>query len=389
MSGAAALIALAALVSALTALARLPSLEKIFRWLPLPLWCYLVPMLLTTVGFLSQNGPYKPAADGLLPMALIVLLMSVDLRSILQTGGSALASTAVGAAAVMAGTIIGVFLFRHWLPEQAWKGAGALAATWTGGTMNLLAMRTLLEPPEAVFAPLILVDALVAYTWMAVLVAASTHQAALDRWLKADESRLKAAVAPALSGPLGAPAAAATRSIGNLAATLGFAALLTFLCQAAAVRLPRTLLTASPTAWTVLLATTAALLVGMLPAAKRASGGAQGIGSFFLLIVLALAGAQAKLGALGAAASWLGVGATVVAVHAVSLLVFGRLRRIPLAVLATASQANIGGMVSAPIVGALYHPSLAALGLLLAVGCNALGTYAGLVTAACCRWISG
>ncbi len=385
MSGAAALLALAALVSTLTALARLPSLQKLFRWLPLPLWCYLVPVLLTTAGFLSPNGPYKPAADTLLPMALIVLLMSVDLRSVLQAGGSALASTAVGAAAVMAGTIIGVLLFRQWLPEQAWKGAGALAATWTGGTMNLLAMRTLLEPPEAVFAPLILVDALVAYTWMAVLVAASTHQAALDRWLKADESRLKTAVAP-LSG---APAAAATRSIGSVAATLGFAALLTFLCRAAAARLPKTLLTASPTAWTVLLATTAALLFGMLPAAKRASSGAQGIGSFFLLIVLALAGAQAKLGALGAAAGWLGVGATVVAVHGISLIAFGKLRRIPLAILATASQANIGGMVSAPIVGALYHPRLAAVGLLLAVGCNALGTYAGLVTAACCRWISG
>jgi len=57
--------------------------------------------------------------------------------------------------------------------------------------------------------------------------------------------------------------------------------------------------------------------------------------------------------------------------------------------LATASQANIGGLVSAPLVGAVYHQSLAPVGLLLAMAGNALGTYAGMLAAWLSRWMTG
>ncbi|HUU47114.1 MAG TPA: DUF819 family protein [Acidobacteriota bacterium] len=49
--------------------------------------------------------------------------------------------------------------------------------------------------------------------------------------------------------------------------------------------------------------------------------------------------------------------------------------------MATGSQANIGGVVSAPIVAAVYQPSLAPVGLLLGVFGNIIGLYAGLLCA--------
>jgi uncharacterized membrane protein len=81
----------------------------------------------------------------------------------------------------------------------------------------------------------------------------------------------------------------------------------------------------------------------------------------------------------------MGVGAITLVLHAGALAAFGKWQRIPVRILATSSQANIGGFVSAPIVGAIYEPSLAGVGLLLAIGCNALGTYAGLLAAWACR----
>ena len=105
-------------------------------------------------------------------------------------------------------------------------------------------------------------------------------------------------------------------------------------------------------------------------------------------IVLAATGAQADVRALWSAPAWILVGLGVVTLHAAVLLVTGRLLRIPLGILATASQANIGGVVSAPMVGAVYHQSLVPVGLLLAMAGNALGTYFGLLSATIARWLT-
>jgi uncharacterized membrane protein len=74
-------------------------------------------------------------------------------------------------------------------------------------------------------------------------------------------------------------------------------------------------------------------------------------------------------------------------VHGLLLLIAGRWLRAPLGLLAVASQANIGGVVSAPLVGAVYDRSLAPVGLLLAMAGNAVGTYVGWAAALLCRLI--
>jgi uncharacterized membrane protein len=68
-----------------------------------------------------------------------------------------------------------------------------------------------------------------------------------------------------------------------------------------------------------------------------------------------------------------------IAIHGAVLVGAGRLLRAPMSLIATASQANIGGPASAPVVAEAYHRGLAAVGLLMAVLGNIVGTYAGLV----------
>ncbi len=83
-----------------------------------------------------------------------------------------------------------------------------------------------------------------------------------------------------------------------------------------------------------------------------------------------------------------GIGFTWIAFHAVALLLVARLIRAPTFFLAVGSQANIGGAASAPVVAAAFHPSLAPVGVLLAVLGYALGTYGGWVCGQLMRLVS-
>ena len=66
--------------------------------------------------------------------------------------------------------------------------------------------------------------------------------------------------------------------------------------------------------------------------------------------------------------------------HVLILLGVARGIKAPFFFVAVGSKANIGGAASAPVVAAAFHPSLAPVGVLLAVLGYALGTYGGWLT---------
>lgn len=65
------------------------------------------------------------------------------------------------------------------------------------------------------------------------------------------------------------------------------------------------------------------------------------------------------------------------------LLLVARLVRAPLFFVATGSMANVGGVVSAPIVASVYRASLAPVGVLKGVSGYLIGIYGALV----CAWL--
>jgi len=375
------LAGLLVLVAVLLAANRLPACRRVFRWLPIPLWCYAVPMIAVSFGWLPRGHPvYRSVTDGLLPLALALLLLGVDLPSVARAGSRALAAALVGACGIAVASAGWVWLLRAQLPAEAWKGAGALAGTWTGGSANLLALRTLLDIPETIFAPLIVVDAMVAYSWMALLVAASGYQDRVDRWLRARPvqalTRADIVSRPIPTTPARDQAVALVVALGLVGVARGIAGFA-----------PIGPIVSSPHGWTVLLVTTAALGVSLSPSVRRLGVSGDSLGYLCLYVVLAAIGAQGNLEALRSAPVWALIGFGIVLTHGVILLAAARLLRLPLSLVATASQANVGGVVSAPLVGAVYHHALAPVGLLLAMAGNALGTYLGWLSATFCRWL--
>ena len=70
------------------------------------------------------------------------------------------------------------------------------------------------------------------------------------------------------------------------------------------------------------------------------------------------------------------IGFIWIGIHIILLIVVAKIIRAPFFFVAVGSQANIGGAASAPVVASAFHPSLAAVGVLLAVLGYAVGTYA-------------
>ena len=367
---------LAAVVAGVLQLERLPALEPLFRRLPAVFWIYVLPMLATSAGLLPAASPLYPAVTRyLLPASLVLILLSSDLRAIAQLGPRALGAMAAGSAGVALGAVVALTLFRDALGPEAWKGLAALTGTWIGGSANLLAVSGALGLSPDAQGVAIVVDTLVGYSWMGILVALSSRQPRLDRWLRADRGELAA-----IGGRLAARLERDRRPTSSRDATflVGLALGAAALALAIGQRLPPLAEVLTPAAWSILLLTTFGLALSLTPLARLDGAGASSLGYAGFYLLLASVGAQADIARLVARPLWVAAGVTVIAVHALCLAVALRLMRAPSFFFGAASQAAIGGYASAPLVAEVWQRGLAPVGLLLAVVGNVAGTYVGL-----------
>ena len=141
----------------------------------------------------------------------------------------------------------------------------------------------------------------------------------------------------------------------------------------------------SPYSWTIILVSTLTIFLSMTPVSRIPHTGADKFGKWILYFVLTSIGARASLHNAGQVGILIAAGSVVVLIHAAVLIVTARLIRAPLFLVVTSSQANIGGVASAPVVAEVYQPGLASIGLLLAILGNIIGTYIGIFTGQICR----
>jgi uncharacterized membrane protein len=141
----------------------------------------------------------------------------------------------------------------------------------------------------------------------------------------------------------------------------------------------------SLTGWVILLASTAAVLLALTPVRALEKLGASKLGSFLLYVVLITIGAKTTVTSLQAAPAFMVYGTMVLILHGILLFAIGRALRVPLFLLATASQANVGGPISAPILAVAYRPGSAHIGVLMGVAGALIGTYLGAVGGYLCR----
>jgi len=374
------------IVAGILYLEKVPAFGKIFHFLPSAFWCYFLPMLLSTFGLLpEQSGVYDFLTTYVLSSCLVLLLLDINLPSILKLGPTALTAMTVGALGIAFGAVGAYAIFARWLPPETWKGVGALSASWIGGSANMLAVKEGLHAPDAVFAPMVIVDTVITYSWMGLLVALSSRQEVWDQWVKADRSTLDDVV-HRLEGMGRLGKTKSTASPLHALWLIGSGMVIGWLCLKLGARLPQTA-SLSTSGWAFLLITLVGILLSLTPAAKLEVYGASRWGYLCLYLLLAAMGSKARLQYIFQAPLLIVMAYVWVSIHAIMLAVYGYVCRVPMFFLVTSSQANIGGTASTPIVAGVYQPHLASLGLLLAIAGNVVGTYAGILIGEACHWV--
>ena len=369
--------------------------HRFYSYVPALLMCYLVPAIYNSIGLVDGNasGLYPMARDYLLPSSLVLLCIAIDMGAVLRLGPKAVIMFLVGTAGVMLGAVVSLLAMGVIHPEavagDTWRGMTTVAGSWIGGGANQAAMKEVFEVESTLFGQFVAVDVLVANLWMAILLFLAARANAFDRWTRADTSaidELKRRIEEYHAQHARIPTLTDLMII--LGVGLGATGLSHFLADPlvawigtlpAEWRLQDYSLD-SRFFWLVVFATTIGLVLSFTRARRLEGAGASRIGSAMLYVLVATIGMHMDLGAL-LDRPWLFLlGLIWISVHATLMLVVAKLIRAPLFFLAVGSQANIGGAASAPVVASAFHPSLAPVGVLLAVMGYALGTYCAYLT---------
>ncbi|GAB4312002.1 MAG: DUF819 family protein [Candidatus Sumerlaeia bacterium] len=395
-------VLLVGLVAGIYALSETRVLGRVFDVLPVVFWVYFLPMVLATVGVFPSRSPvYNLLSEYVLPASLFLLFLSSNLPDIVKLGPRTIGLVLAGSVGIVLGAVVGVaalipFFATGRLPAEhadvLWKGVAALSGSWIGGSANMAAVwesvRT--QPQQTalegqIFSAMVAVDVIVAYGWMAVVIALSAWQGRVDRRTKADTTQLEM-VNRRIADIQQTQARYLTTS--KFTAMIAVAFLAALICSLAGSQLNdwlssrvtnRLILSViGPFAIMIVLVTALGLACSLTPLNRLEGYGASRVGYAMLYLVLARIGARANLNAIGDFPWYLLMGVVWVMTHAAVLLGTMRLLRAPMFFAATSSQANIGGPVSAPVVAAAYQPNLAVVGLLMAVVGNIAGTFLAL-----------
>ncbi len=364
--------------------------RRIGNFLPTPFWIYFSSIVCSTFGWLPPQSPVYPWIGlHVLSAALVLMLIGTSIQDLIKMGPPALMAMILGIVTMVLATWISFAIFGPYLPQDGWKAAGALLATWTGGSANMLAVKELLNLSESGFAPLVIVDTFLSYGWMAILIFGAGMQRRFDSSMGLPESFPASHLSE--ENPEGRGDHKPERGWGERLRRIGIVLLTGFsvgeIMIFVAGRISPSLPLLSSSGWAVLFSTTAAVLLAMTPLKKVEQKGASIAGQLLLYLVLLTIGAKTNLRAASGAPIFMLFGSGVLIIHGVLLLYVGRLMKLPLFLLATSSQANVGGAISAPIVASVYRPGVAHIGVLMAILGVVVGTYVGAFGGWVCRFI--
>ena len=376
----------------LTSTSKKPLWVKFYKYVPALLLCYFIPSIFNSLGIISGNNSnlYFVASRYLLPTSLALLTISIDLKEIRKLGSKALILFFTGTLGIIIGGPIAILIVLSINPaliagsdiDSVWRGLSTVAGSWIGGGANQAAMKEVFQVDNEIFSAMVAVDVIVANIWMAFLLYGAGINDKIDNWLQADSSSidvLKNKIEAYQSQIMKIPNTADTMrvlSIGfGITAVAHFGAdlIAPWIFQNAPL-LAKFSLT-SKFFWLIVISTTLAVFLSFTKARELEGVGASRIGSVFIYILVATIGMKMNILAIFDNPGLFIVGLIWMMIHAGMLISVAKFIKAPFFFMAVGSQANVGGAASAPIVASAFHPSLAPVGVLLAVLGYAMGTY--------------
>lgn len=390
--------------------------KKFYGVVPALFMAYFLPALLTTSGLISpewttisetgetttgKSSLYYMSSRYLLPAALVLMTLSIDLKGVLNLGPKALVMFFAGTIGIVIGGPIAVLIVGSIHPEAVggegadavWRGLSTLAGSWIGGGANQTAMLEIYGYNQKLYGGMVFVDIVVANIWMAIILFGIGKSAKIDKWLKADTSAiesLKEKVTdyakkvdrnPSLTDLMVLAAIAfGTVSVAHFGANF-LSGFFTSVVSEMPKGITRNIFTFLDSSffWMITITTIIGVLLSFTKARTYEGAGASKFGSVFIYILVASIGMKMDLTLIFDNLWLIVIGLVWMAVHAGLMILTAKLIRAPYFFLAVGSQANVGGAASAPIVASAFHSSLATVGVLLAVFGYAVGTVAAIL----------
>lgn len=380
--------------------------RKFYRIVPSILLCYFIPAVLNSFGLISgeTSSLYKVASRYLLPTSLVLLTLSIDFKGILKLGPKALIMFLAGSVGIILGGPLALFtvsaIFPEVLggvgPDEIWRGLATIAGSWIGGGANQTAMLEVFGASSTLFSQMIAVDVLVANVWMAVLLYWAAKPGKIDKLFKADSSailELQDKVEKYRESILKVPSMSDTMKIFGIGFALtGFSHLVAdYVAPFIGENYPSLKQYSLDSAffWIVVVATTGGLLLSFTKARELEGAGASRLGSVLLYVLVATIGMQMDLMAVFDNPVFFLIGIFWMIFHVLIMLLVAFLIKAPFFFVAVGSQANVGGAASAPIVASAFNPSLAPVGVLMAVLGYAVGTYGAYICGLLLQMVHG
>ena len=390
--------------------------EKFYKIVPGLFMAYLIPAVLTSFGIIApewetvnssgdliiqKSNLYYVASRYLLPAALVLMTLSIDLKAVFGLGWKALAMFFTGTIGIIIGGPIAILLISIISPETVggigpdavWRGLSTLAGSWIGGGANQTAMLEIYGYNQQLYGGMVFVDIVVANIWMSIILIGIGKSDIINRWLNADNSSiesLKEKVSsfskkvkrnPTLTDIIIIMAIAfGTVSFAHFCSGFLGPSFKNYIStiDSASTRNIFTFLE-SKFFWLISISTIIAILLSFTKAKNYEGAGASKFGSVFIYILVATIGMKMDLTMIFDNLGLISIGFVWMLIHAVLLILIAKLIKAPYFFLAVGSQANVGGAASAPIVASAFHPSLATVGVLLAVVGYAVGTVGAII----------
>ena len=374
---------------------------KFYKVIPGLLMCYFIPAIFNSIGIISaeESQTYYIASRYLLPAALLLMTLSIDLKAIYNLGYKALIMFFTGTIGIIIGGPIAILILSAFYPElfggagpdAIWRGLSTLAGSWIGGGANQAAMLEIFEYNPQKYGAMVLVDIVVANIWMAMILFGIGKRDSINKWLKADTTAiedLKQKVSSFTKSSAKIPSLTDMMIVLSLAfgavgiSHFGAEQISDFLISnfdAIADKSSGLSSFGSKFFWMISIATFVGIGLSFTKIKNYEGAGASKIGSVFIYILVATIGMKMDLGSILDEPKLMLIGLIWMAIHAILLIIVAKIIKAPYFFLAVGSQANVGGAASAPIVASAFHPSLATVGVLLAVFGYVVGTYGAMI----------
>ena len=348
---------------------------RLFEYLPAIVIIYFLAMILSTLGVwdtknIEIKATYSTLKSNILPAMIFLLLLHADLRQIKQLGKKMVLTFLLATFSIALG-FIGMFaLFHNFFEPDAWRAFSALSGSWMGGTANMVAIQGALSVPDSKMGYALLIDSVNYSVYIMILLALVPLAGKFNHWSGADSSSIDA-----VGEKLSLIKSKEPLTFDSLFLLLGVALLVSALSQTLALYLPTYDFVTTNT-WVVIIATIMGVTFAMTPFGKMA--GSSEIGNILLYTMVALIASRANFTEMTQAPLYIFAGFIIIAIHAITMILFAKLFKLDLFTIGVASLANIGGVASAPILAGAYSKALIPIGILMAMMGYILGTFGGL-----------